>query len=97
MANIDTLIQSSNIPTFYDLSEINYAVNGQKITLYVWSEYEPEYRPIYGIYTFIMSEKCRGDRWVTLLRDDGKEISFNADDDDYFYHYTLNIPAIITD
>jgi hypothetical protein len=85
MSNIDTLIQNFNdfndfnIPTsFCNLSEItydDYAVNGQKITLYFWDTYEPEYRTMDGIYTFIMMKKCRGDKWVTLLREDGKETS----------------------
>ena len=104
MATIDTLIQNFNnfnIPTpFCNLSEINYddcAVNGQKIKLYFWDTYEPEYRTMDAIYTFIMMKKCRGDKWVTLMREDGKEYSFNADDDDGSYYYTLNIPAIKTE
>ena len=42
-----------------------------------------------NIYTFIRTEKCRGDRWVVLLTEDGEEQHINLSET-YNCFYSVN-------
>lgn len=44
-------------------------------------------------YTFMRTEKCRGDRWAVLLTENGEERHINVSDT-YMSFYSINLDSI---